>query len=394
MFSVMSTVPKSMKSAESQPSAPASTHTASTPPSPPASPTDPSDTLPAGAATSPLFKVRNTPTAGRAVFATQSIPEDTLIWRSDDLTLSVLLREYRREVCGQCFRYERGRDLDIRDKSVGFAFCTEGCRQKWKDWNGEVGVKAWAAVEALVKKRSKEDSDMVDVDLPRPKMKEIDQAWEAADAQAALIRTARQSEYAIPGQDGPAQVTKQQRKAVQKALQQTISPDVMSFCLSGMLWRHNNPKDWPKLLALADDATPYHNTADLGAFVKSYLQLLAILPLPLLPLITHETLIVLSSRDSHNSFGIRSLDDDGSEFFGYGCWPAASYFNHSCGPNVEKRREGRVWQFRAGKDIDVGEELCITYLSGEERKLSRGKRTETLRKNWGFDCACERCDIR
>jgi hypothetical protein len=317
-----------------------------------------------------------------------------VIWRSDDLSLSVIHREHRREVCGQCFGYENSRNLDIRDKSVGFAFCTEECRQKWEIWNGKVGVQAWAAVETLIKKRTKEDSDMVDVDLPRPKMKEIVEAWEAVEGQAALIRAARESEHATSGEDEGFQVTKQHWKAVKKALQQKISPDVMSFCLSGLLWRHNNPKNWPKLLSLAEDRTPYHNTADLNAFIKSYVQLLAILPLPLLPFVTQETLVALSSRDSHNSFGIRSLDDGGSEFFGYGCWPAASYFNHSCGPNVEKKRDGRVWEFRAGKHIDDGGELCITYLSGEERRLSRGKRMETLKKNWGFECACERCDIR
>ena len=177
-----------------------------------------------------------------------------------------------------------------------------------------------------------------------------------------------------------------------KALQAKISPDVMSFIVSGIVWRYNLPQDWERVLALADDTTPYHSVDDLQAFVRSYLQLLATLPIQLLPLVTPETIFLLSSRDSHNSFGIRSLEDDGSEFFGYGCWPAASYFNHSCGPNIEKIREGRVWQFRAGSDIAEGAELNITYLSGEERKLSREKRMETLKRNWGFECGCRRCE--
>ena len=73
---------------------------------------------PAGAPVTTLFEIRDTPTAGRAVFALQDILADTVIWRSSDLTLSVLLREYRREVCGQCFDYGYGRDLSIRDKEV------------------------------------------------------------------------------------------------------------------------------------------------------------------------------------------------------------------------------------------------------------------------------------
>lgn len=357
--------------------------------------------IPPGAPMSPLFTIRQTPHSGRAVFATSFIPAETLIFRSEDLTLSVLLREYRREVCGQCFGYEHGRELTIRDRGVGFAFCSEECKEKWKDECGEIGVQAWTAVEKLVKGRSKEDSEMVDIDLPRPKPKDIERKWEEVRTQAALIRVAREGERdrmlnPETGTEewigGGVKVTKQHRKALHKALLQPISPDVMSFCISGILWRYNKPEEWDRVLSLATDATPYHNADDLEAFTRTYLHLLAILPLPLLHLVTQETLYLLSTRDSHNSFGIRSLEDDGSEFFGYGCWPGASYFNHSCGPNVEKKRVGRLWEFRAGTDIEVGEELCITYLSGEERKLSRGKRAVILKRNWGFGCLCERCE--
>lgn len=352
------------------------------------------DVQPPGAPKSDLFAVRQTPHAGRAVFATRFIPADTLLYRADDLTLSVLLREYRREVCAQCFGYEYGRDLSIRDASVGFAFCNAECQAKWRADNGDIAVETWTAVEKLVKGRCKEDADMVDTGLPRPKRKEIEQAWGDVAAQASLIRTARLGGRITETANGAGAVrpvTKQHKKAVAKALQAPISPDVMTFCVSGVLWRHNKPAEWDNVLALASDATPYHNTDDLQAFTRTYLHMLAVLPLALLDLVTPETLFLLSARDSHNSFGIRSLEDDGSEFFGYGCWPAASYFNHSCSPNIEKKRVGRVWEFRAGRDIEEGDELNITYLSGEERKLSRGRRMMTLKRNWGFDCCCERC---
>lgn len=238
-------------------------------------------------------------------------------------------------------------------------------------------------MEQLVKGRSKEDSEMVDAELPRPKRQEIKEAWEAADAQASLIRIAR-------GSNG---VTKQHRKALSRALAAPINPDILSFCLSGLLWHQRCPEQYPSLLALADDETPYHSTDDLAAFTRAYLHLVSVLPPTLLPNTTAGTLITMSSRDSHNSFGIRSLEDEGSEFFGYGCWPAASYFNHSCMPNVDKIRVGRAWEFRSAKDVKCGEELCITYLSGEERKWSREKRMETLKKNWGFECGCGRCEL-
>ena len=337
---------------------------------------------PHGAPVSDLFAIRRTPNSGRAVFASQDIPADTLLAKMDDLTITVLLRQYRKEVCAHCFSYDCGNDLKMRDSSVGFAFCSADCQRKWRDDVGDVGVAAWTAAEKLTKNRSKEDDEMQDVGDPRPTSKEITQAWEKVANRAALIRLARQGSN-----------NKQHRKSIHAAIFAPISPDVMAFCVSGILLRYSKPEVWPSLLALATDPKPYHNADDLLAFTRSYLQLLAILPEPLLEFTTPEILFVLSTRDSHNSFGIRSLEDEGSEFFGYGCWPAASYFNHSCGPNLNKQRVGRVWEFTTARDIQKEEELCITYLSGEERQLSRGRRMERLRRTWGFECGCERCEI-
>lgn len=231
--------------------------------------------LPTGAPRSPLFEVRDTPHCGRAVFASQDIPIDTLIWSSDDLSVDVLLREYRREVCGECFGYEYGRDLSIRDKTVGFAFCNEGCRTKWKERNGEIGVQAWSAVEKLVKGRSNEDSEMVDAKPQRPRPKEIDQAWEAITTQAELIRIARSGDRDTQAGNGAIQIeggvkpTKQHRKALQKALMQPISPDTMTFVMSGILFKHNNPDKWDNIVALASDDTPHHNSDYLQAAVRT-----------------------------------------------------------------------------------------------------------------------------
>lgn len=100
-----------------------------------------------------------------------------------------------------------------------------------------------------------------------------------------------------------------------------------------------------------------------------------------------ETLV---EKASHNAFGIRP-EGDMSEFMGYGVWPEASFFNHSCRPNVQKKRNGRVWVFEAAGEVKEGEELCITYLGGEEDELVVGARSERLNQEWGFRCRCTRC---
>ncbi|KAF2812929.1 SET domain-containing protein [Mytilinidion resinicola] len=355
------------------------------PVSAPASPADSAvsiTTTPTPAA--PLYTIRQTPNAGRAVFATRRIAANTLLCTASDLSITVLLRDYRKEVCAHCFFYDRGTTLPLRDPSTNLVFCSHLCQETWLAQAGDLGVQAWTAAERLSKGKSgeqrDEDYDMVDPGLPRPTTQEIAVAWETASSVAAQIRLAR-----------AGMSTKSTRKALAAVLREAVVPDVLAFCVSSILVAYQSPERWRRILDLVPDERPYHSFVDLVAFTRSYLQLLAVLPTELLPHATPETLITASSRDSHNSFGIRSLEDEGSEFFGYGCWPSASFFNHSCGPNVRKERIGREWRFVVDRGVEEGEELCISYLSGEERTMGVVGRGGRLRGTWGFVCACWRC---
>ncbi|RMZ89564.1 hypothetical protein DV736_g3223, partial [Chaetothyriales sp. CBS 134916] len=104
----------------------------------------------------------------------------------------------------------------------------------------------------------------------------------------------------------------------------------------------------------------------------------------------------LVSRASHNAFSIRPTNDgeQSGEFLGYGVWPEASFFNHSCRPSVRKARDGRLWSFWVDEEqgvVEAGQELCITYLGGDEKELSVEERRKRLQDEWGFRCCCPRC---
>ena len=95
------------------------------------------------------------------------------------------------------------------------------------------------------------------------------------------------------------------------------------------------------------------------------------------------------SRHLSNSFGIWELPiTPDSENLGSAMYPSASYFNHSCEPNVLKIRQGRTVQFVASRDVSKGEELCISY-GHTEREVT--ERRQMLRDWWGFQCDCIRC---
>jgi hypothetical protein len=74
---------------------------------------------------------------------------------------------------------------------------------------------------------------------------------------------------------------------------------------------------------------------------------------------------------------------------------AASLANHSCRPSAAHQS---VWlaasrrpavRFYAVRDMEEGDEVTIDYLAS--RGAPADQRQESLREQYGFDCACERC---
>lgn len=75
-----------------------------------------------------------------------------------------------------------------------------------------------------------------------------------------------------------------------------------------------------------------------------------------------------------------------------GLFILGSRFNSSCRPNVNNHWDSDLQQivFRSVRDIEKGEELCISYGNYLAR---RDLRREELKRNFGFDCMCEVCSL-
>jgi hypothetical protein len=120
----------------------------------------------------------------------------------------------------------------------------------------------------------------------------------------------------------------------------------------------------------------------ISPFLKQYL------PLNLRSLV-ESTAYPFLFRHLSNSFGLWELPiTPDSENLGSAMYPSASYFNHSCDPNVTKVRRGRIILFVTSRDVDDGDELCISY-GHTERKVE--ERRKLLQDWWGFNCVCSRC---
>lgn len=120
---------------------------------------------------------------------------------------------------------------------------------------------------------------------------------------------------------------------------------------------------------------------------------------PTLESVNHQLFRSIFFRERANSFGLWELGDSGIsladggvtddlELLGWGIYPSAVYFNHSCDANVIKVREGRNMKFIARRMIDKDEEACISYGSVGEDVDSRRAR---LLSHYHFICQCSRC---
>ncbi|GAM25914.1 hypothetical protein SAMD00019534_090890, partial [Acytostelium subglobosum LB1] len=86
-----------------------------------------------------------------------------------------------------------------------------------------------------------------------------------------------------------------------------------------------------------------------------------------------------------NQFGIWSKRD---KCIGVSVTPAASYFNHSCCPNIVDIRGTTTVVFKALHNIAKGTPLCITYLDMDQPTQER---QDYLKMFYYFDCRCIRC---
>jgi hypothetical protein len=360
----------------------------------------------------PLLRLRTSPLTGRSLSAAKAIPAHTLVQVVSRPFASVILKPFRKEVCAWCFAYDRGRRWKVSHTESGFRFCQEGCKEAWEEEMGEVGLEA---LETLASARfgeaggssktgggsgkDRRDGDGV-VSTASARVADIEQAWEES-------RQVAQDLYAI--RTWSTKPTKGQARAIRKAREAVTvdDEDDAHFLLSGIISAARSREDWSEFKTLTPSYDTYLSSPEtLESHIRIYYFFLATLPVSLLDYVVPEVLLSVVTRDCHNSFSVRdndtmtssssSADDDytTTEFLGYGTWSLASFYNHSCEPNVRKQRKGRAMTFWTARDVEEGEELAISYLGGEVNLKEDGveKRAEKLETGWGFVCRCARCE--
>ncbi|KAK5942341.1 Histone-lysine N-methyltransferase set-6 [Knufia obscura] len=366
------------------------------------------------------FVIKDTATAGRAVFAkTGALAGLNLLKTSPDQSpiAHVILRPYRREVCAWCFLYDRGREWKIRDLAAGVTFCSASCEEFWVADNDETCREACRSVESFIKGQAKRRNQAPFEEQPSNVV--LGEGSAGFDSVRRTWKQAEEHGTAIARVRTESKPSKTQRAILSHAKELAPDPDILTYVLSGVLAAY---KAWlsldgaedrtrstdahvllPSLFELVPDDRVFTDNpmtqSPLHDYTSAHSVLLAILPATILSVITPDLVINLASRAAHNAFSIRpegmTDGDQSGEFLGWGVWPEASFFNHSCSPNVKKERIGRLWSFAvdvgADKIVQQGQQLCITYLGGDEKDLDVTERRKRLQEQWGFRCLCERC---
>eukprot|EP00898_Chlorokybus_atmophyticus_P002744 jgi/Chlat1/3470/Chrsp23S03667 len=118
--------------------------------------------------------------------------------------------------------------------------------------------------------------------------------------------------------------------------------------------------------------------------------------------VTEEEAASLLRKDRCNSYGImaRSSPSGDRDIRASGVYASAALLNHDCLPNVCRfdrfddptcgPDSNTVVEIRAMHDVVEGTELVMSYFPINQTYAQRQRR---LKEEYGFDCACQRCQV-
>lgn len=338
-----------------------------------------------------LFDVLHTK-YGRACFASRDVPHGTNILTTNTAFGSTILHEFRKEVCATCFHYEYGTYCKLKVptpqgyngkkfQGAGLWFCSQKCVDEWTQF--DVEEKLTLALETMlvnyqmkVKQNKQitndEENDMV------INNEAIEQAWTT-----------------ITEWDDKISKMKKSKQANQIPFLNEEEYVAARFVILVLFHIHTNHSSTPLFEYL--QSNELEKISRFPLLLKSqariYKFLRLSLPEFLQNLLTVESLRLTFGREYGNAFGIRQITDESSteekEFLGYMVSPEASFFNHSCRPNLKKSRCENRMVFTTMRDVKQGEQLCIDYFQISQEQFAY--RQKTLSENWFFQCACDRC---
>ncbi|ORY99923.1 hypothetical protein BCR43DRAFT_484552 [Syncephalastrum racemosum] len=311
-----------------------------------------------------LLRIASLPGKGRGFVAVQPIPAGTCVQIASPLA-AVVSQEWIPETCGWCFAFSYPKRMRVKFEK-DLSFCSEPCRDEYVSEHNNIA----AAHRAL-------DHAFRHGVPSHPHIEQITEEDEDEEDGLSAIW-----HKGLQGLTPTAELSNADRTMAR----------LIATVLSNPLWQE-------ELAEVEDNERAFferHDEEDQADVMRLYLFIArALETTPVAArLSTAKAFRFIYFREMSNSFGLwegtgeQGVTDD-QELLGWGIYPSAVYFNHSCEPNVIKLRRGRYLQFVTTRDIQAGEEACIAYGSVEDPTTERRKR---LLEHYHFWCTCTRCN--
>ncbi|KAG0671529.1 DNA mismatch repair protein [Maudiozyma exigua] len=320
-----------------------------------------------------LFNIRDTTWGGRSCFAVKDIPKNTVLLELSDKTGSSIQYEFRKEVCHYCFKYGNGYSMKFKiDKShigqlilqkqnlwlksrlnkfrgAGLWFCSDECLHNYLSIPKIIELIEIYEIlldnYSKMQKRENPDDSMEkklnSVEISQPI---IDSMWEEIETQW------------IPSVN-KTKITKRER------FLPVISEDEYNCArfIADSLFNINSYEPGSSTMKSfwnlqSNELNKMKRFPILLHFQQLVFKTLyVLLPDRYRPQMTIPVFRHIMGSEYGNAFGIWQEDEsvDSREYFGYWVFPKASYFNHSCAPNITKSRIGNKMYFTLNKDVET-----------------------------------------
>lgn len=379
---------------------------------------------------SPYFSVKSTDYGGRGCFANSDLTQGTVVYESPPPLSSTIARPFKKEVCGSCLKFEHGKTLKFKlissktqqhsatsTSSVALHFCSQACVDTFTAMDvDDLCLESLLHVENLFikglvqhqnnPKRMQEEEEaetkpilQLENDLKQVEDIElyIAQKWQDAEMSCSLALS---------------EINAKQKKNCNTLY--NLIPNINEYeyleikFVIGVLFhmykedhcQNNNSSlsitPWSLELQILQNlqSNDIAKICKYPYFLFSYIRIYKFLRISafdqLQPYITPSRIRSIISKQLTNAFGIWSKDVpyENREFYGYSLYPSASFFNHSCRPNLIKIIAGERIIFKLLKNVQKNEELLISYIPFNNDDLEI---RQIELKEWFFDCSCERC---
>ncbi|AET38113.1 Set6p Ecym_2380 [Eremothecium cymbalariae DBVPG len=353
---------------------------------------------------SEYFDVKSTRHSGRTCFANQDLKKGMTVLQLQRAIGSTICYGFRKEVCHYCFHYDHGKTMKIRVNSeqaeklgmkvhrtftgAGMWFCNELCRDEFLSTKHISDLlEVFEAISSSLQRCKRNKKVMVEEGTVDGgdiiTSSSIERAWDKVEKKW------------IPQINGVKLPARLEAMKVVLDEEHYSCARFVAECLFKLKHMERDSPMYKSFMNL--QSNELQKICEFPVLLKFqtevYMFLYVTLPENLKSLMTRELFRKILGSEYGNSFGIWQENEafDNREYLGYWMLPEGSFFNHSCAPNLSKKRIGNVMNFVLNKDVKMGDELCIDYKGILDLPIHQ--RRKILKTNWFFECQCSRCSL-